>query len=661
MSRTNILWLAAVLALVTLVYANHFHNDFHFDDSHAVVDNPYIRDLRNLPRILTDPDTFSTLPANRSWRPVVTASLAIDYWLAGGLKPVVFQTSTFFWFLVQIVLMYGLYLKTCDLVRPDPQNHWVALFAAALYGLHPAMAETVNYVIQRGDVYSTLGVVAGVFLYAYRPRWRDYGIYLLPVLLGLLAKPPALVFPAILFCWIVLFEDEKPLSALRKCVPALVLAAAFAIFANAMTPTTYTPGAVSASAYRITQPLVALRYFGAFFLPTHLSADTDHTAIATIFDAGAAAGFLFLIAIVAIAVWCSKQRELRPIAFGLYWFVLALVPTSIFPLAEVENDHRMFFPFVGLSLSVCWAAALWLYSRRVPRAIVAAACALVLAAASWGTVQRNRVWKSEETLWRDVAQKSPRNGRGLMNYGLSLMARGDYHNALDYFTRALTYTPNYMTLEVNLGVVNGALGNDAEAERHFTRALQLSPAEAVPNYFYAVWLHGKGRALEAVQRLNLAVANNPSYLQAQYLLMTIFAELHDPADLRKTAMNTLAVSPSDPTAQSWLARAGSLPAAPAPGTTGRAGTPEDWITVSLTFYQQGKYEESIKAAREALKLRPGYAIAWNNIAASYNATGKWDDGARAAVEAIRLDPNFQLAKNNLAWSLSQKAKQTASR
>jgi tetratricopeptide (TPR) repeat protein len=417
-----------------------------------------------------------------------------------------------------------------------------------------------------------------------------------------------------------------------------------------MTPSTYTPGAVSASAYRITQPLVALRYFGAFVLPTHLSADTDHTAIPTIFDLGAAAGFLFLIAILAIAVWCSKERDLRPIAFGLYWFVLALVPTSIFPLAEVENDHRMFFPFVGLSLAVCWAAALWFYSRRVPRAVVAVGCALVLAAAAWGTVQRNRVWKSEETLWRDVAAKSPRNGRGLMNYGLTLMAKGDYQKALDFFTRALVYDPNYMVLEVNLGIDNGALGNDAEAERHFARALQLSPAEAVPNYFYAVWLKGKGRSLEAVQRLNVAVTNNPSYLDAQYLLMQTYADLRDSTDLRKTAMNTLAVSPSDQTAQSWLARAGSLPA------TSPTHSPEDWVTVSLALYQQGKYEESINAAREALKLRPGYAIPWNNIAANYNQLGKWDDSIHAAQEAIRLDPNFQLAKNNLAWSLAQKQK-----
>jgi protein O-mannosyl-transferase len=86
-------------------------------------------------------------------------------------------------------------------------------------------------------------------------------------------------------------------------------------------------------------------------------------------------------------------------------------------------------------------------------------------------------------------------------------------------------------------------------------------------------------------------------------------------------------------------------------------TPESYVTRSLTYYQVGKFEECIQAAREALNLRPDYAEAWNNIAAAYNSMSKWDEGIRAAEEAIRLKPNFQLAKNNLAWAQEQKAKQ----
>jgi tetratricopeptide (TPR) repeat protein len=82
-------------------------------------------------------------------------------------------------------------------------------------------------------------------------------------------------------------------------------------------------------------------------------------------------------------------------------------------------------------------------------------------------------------------------------------------------------------------------------------------------------------------------------------------------------------------------------------------TPEGYITRSLVYFQQGKYEESLKAAQTALHLRPNYAEAWNNIAAADNAMSRWADGIQAAEQAIRLKPDFQLAKNNLSWAQSQ--------
>jgi hypothetical protein len=200
--KKTIVLVGTMLSVVLLVYLNHFQNTFHYDDRHTVVDNPYIRDLRNIPRFFTDARTFTILPRNRTYRPLVSTSLAIDYWLGDGLEPFWFQLSTFCWFLLQLALMYTLFRKICDLARPDPRNRLVALFAAAWYGLHPAIAETVNYIIQRGDVFSTLSVVAGVLAYAAVLRYRKYGLYLVPFAAGVLCKPPALMFPAILFVYI---------------------------------------------------------------------------------------------------------------------------------------------------------------------------------------------------------------------------------------------------------------------------------------------------------------------------------------------------------------------------------------------------------------------------------------------------------------------------
>ena len=82
--------------------------------------------------------------------------------------------------------------------------------------------------------------------------------------------------------------------------------------------------------------------------------------------------------------------------------------------------------------------------------------------------------------------------------------------------------------------------------------------------------------------------------------------------------------------------------------------PETYLNASLALYQQGKFDESIQSAREALKLRPDYWEAWNNIAAAYNSESNWDEGIRAGQQAVRLRPDNQLARNNLIWAIQQK-------
>src|SRR5882762_3013694 len=106
MSRLCAGCLAAAVA-ITLAYANHFRNSFHFDDSHTVESNLFIRDLRNIPRFFTDVRTFSSLPSNQSYRPVVTTTLAVDYAL-GGLDPLPFHVDSFAWFLLECLLLAAL-------------------------------------------------------------------------------------------------------------------------------------------------------------------------------------------------------------------------------------------------------------------------------------------------------------------------------------------------------------------------------------------------------------------------------------------------------------------------------------------------------------------------------------------------------------------------
>ena len=202
--------LGSALLLVALLaaYANHFHNSFHFDDAHTVENNASIREVRNIPMFFRDATTFSSLPSNQSYRPLVSTLLAIDYRL-GGLQPFSFHLSIFVLFVALTLLVAFVIHRLLERSATSSANGWIALAAAAWYGLHPANADTVNYIIASSEVISTLGVIASFAVYFAFPHLRKSFLYVLPAGIAILAKPTAAIFPVLFVMYRLLFEYHE--------------------------------------------------------------------------------------------------------------------------------------------------------------------------------------------------------------------------------------------------------------------------------------------------------------------------------------------------------------------------------------------------------------------------------------------------------------------
>jgi len=483
--------------LIVLAYANSIHNSFHFDDSHVIQTNLYIRSLSNIPKFFTDAYTFSSLPQNATYRPLVTLTLALDY-ARGGLDPAPYHVTQIALLLVTFVMLVAFF---------TPLIGDASFFAAALFCVHTANTETMNLISARSELLSTIGLLGSFLLYQRSPFARRTLLYLIPLAIGALAKAPLVVFAPLLFCYALYIEREPPRRAARIALPSLILGIALLIFLNKMNAPQWVGGGGSPYRYAITQPYVWLHYFRLFVLPIGLTADSDWTPFAHWFDPRAIVGYVFVVLLI-VAI-----RRVRPIvAFGLSWFAIALIPTSsFFPLAEVVNEHRVFFAFIGLVIA---AAAL------IPQRVLSVVAIIVLAAHLIGTYERNKVWRTEETLWADVVEKSPGNGRAWMNYGLTKMGKGDYAAAKSDFDRAATLVPDYWVLEINRGILAGATGDQVAAEAHFKRALALNP-DASSQYFYARWLVQRGRTAEAVPHLRKAAELSPAHADAHELLAKI--------------------------------------------------------------------------------------------------------------------------------------------
>ena len=601
---------AAALLLFAAAWSNSLGNAFQFDDAHVIQNNLFVRDLVNVPRFFTDATTFSTVPQNATYRPLVSLSLALDHAIGGGLHPVAFHVTQLLLFAALGALVFLLYrellptpnsqLPTPNSQLPTPNSQALALFAATLYCIHTGNTQVGNYISARSELLSALGVVGSFVLYLTSPVARRYFVYMVPAALGMFAKNHAAMFAPLLLSYKLLIEQQLSLRevlarrrspartrALLSSLPAFVVMIGLLVFVESMNGPGQHWGGTDRWMYLATSAWVWVRYLALYGLPVGLSADTDLALFDSALDPRVFVGIAFLLATLAVAWVASRSREQRPIAFGILWFWIAIAPTStVVPLGEVTNDHRYFIGFIGLNLAVVTAISI-IASRRAPvipsatreeprrkargfsssstdddivgqsarRVLPILACAVLLAHAA-GTFLRNRVWRNDETLWADVARKSPRNGRGLMNYGVALYQRGRHAEARDLFLRARELLPRYAYVETNLGLVSAALNDSAAAEAHFRRGVELAASEPVVHRFYARWLLEHGRGFEALRHQQVLVGLAPGDADARRTLMAFYAALGETAALQRLARETHAALPADSVAAAY-ARGGT--------------------------------------------------------------------------------------------------------
>ncbi len=678
------LWLLMFL-LLWFAYRHHFDNAFHFDDGHTIQNNQYIRSLKNIPKFFTQgASTFSTLPANQLYRPVVTTSLAIDYWLSSvfdkngsGYNTFYYHLSMFVNYLIMLILFYLLAVKIFEKARPGPWNRCIAMFATAWYGLHTVNAETINYIISRSDELSTLFVLAAFVIFIYFPDKRKYGLFLIPFIIGMLTKLTAAMFGPLLVIYYFLFELDDKLNAAeskderkrvwRKAILQMLALAALTlagiVFVIANQSDSYTPGGSSRYLYLITQPFILLHYFISFFVPYNLSADTDWGLLQSIFDWRFFAGMLFVAAMLWFAFRAYKRPQTRPLTFGILWFFVTLLPTSsVIPLAEVMNDHRMMYPFAGLMIAVVWTLALlfYKYEKRImdsywAKNLIISGISFILIAHMFGVMSRSEVWDNDKSLWYDVTLKSPKNGRGLMNYGLSLAGEGKYKQAIGYYKRAFKLMPYYNYLYTNAAIAYNAIDSVEKAERYFKKAIALNPYSHNGYYYYAIFLRDKGRNVEAIENFRKVLEISPEFVFARYALMELYMKEQKWKALQKLVNQTLAMFPEDVTANYYkgLIDKHFDYVEELEKEARERGDIAKMIELSLIYYNAAEYDKCAAVCKNVLAIDSNNLQAYNNLIAALNSSGKYDEALKYGNRAEKLYPADQLLRNNIAVSKSR--------
>ena len=159
---------------------------------------------------------------------------------------------------------------------------------------------------------------------------------------------------------------------------------------------------------------------------------------------------------------------------------------------------------------------------------------------------------------------------------------------------------------------------------------------------------------EAIALTKAILARDPSIAEAYNNMGVSYAGLGQWDEAARCLQEAVRLKPDYQLAKNnlvWIGQEKLKQAQPP-----RAGTAEYFLNRSLEEYQAGRFQESLNAALQALKLRPEYAEAYNNVAVARISLKQYDEAIAAAQTALRLNPNFTLARNNLAWAVAEKKK-----
>jgi hypothetical protein len=451
------------------VYLNALHNPFVYDDLHTVVANPSILHLGDLRAIVLGALT----------RPVVNLSYAVDR-AVWGPAPFGYHLTSVLLHMANVALLFVLARRLA------PERAWTALAAAGLFAVHPMMTEAVGYISGRSELLCALFFLIGLlcgrkWIRAGGLRWA--GLTVLAWLGMLASKEIGAMFPFVFLAYDRLFGDGTEEQRRRRIAamhaPLLAVTVLAGIVRLLILVRIEHPGAIEVHwSYGLIAIDVAVRYLRLLLVPSGQTIFHSVPRIDTVFDPRvlAAGGVLLLIGGV-----CWRFRRRAPVvSFGLLWFLLLLVPSSVLMLldqGEPMAEHRVYLASCGLFLAVGDGAARlgrWWESRTsFGRFAVPAAVVMILLSFAAETMVRNAVWRDPIALWNESVVLAPGHYRPHLLLGEALQDAGRNREALEQYQRATELRPADATGHVKLGQLLAGMGEFDKARGHFTLALAL--------------------------------------------------------------------------------------------------------------------------------------------------------------------------------------------
>jgi protein O-mannosyl-transferase len=456
---------------------------------------------------------------NDHYYPLTWLTHALDYVIWGGLNPVGSHLTNLVLHTASAVIFYFICKRLLALALPG--SNWDessliigAMFGALLWAIHPLRVESVAWAVERKDVLSGFFFLLAILFYLKSKAgasWRWMGAVFLCYLAALLSKAIAVTLPPVLILLDIYVLKRLPPNprqwftpasrpVLYEKIPFLLMGALFALVS--WWGESQVPAEIFPISRRMAQALLAPSwYLWKTLIPFNLSPLYETPPAFSLLDWWVITGMAITLA-VTILFYCLRTRW--PWACWLSTLAVLAPVSGIVQTGGHEKffvaDRYTYLPFwgwavLGGGVLLCLLRRTPVKTRRQrrrgdavqrPFALPATAAAIVLLSAlALLTSNQTKVWRNDETLWRQMLKVDPGSSYAHYNFGIFLAEQGNHAEAISHYYQALRIRPNGNDRKVTRDFIHvlwchtqlaGSLaieGQWSESEEHFQQALRL--------------------------------------------------------------------------------------------------------------------------------------------------------------------------------------------
>lgn len=605
---------AIIIALIGFIfYCNTFNHEAAFDDRMAITDNEYVqRGLAGIPDILTKDAYQSYLEhknggnqlAGGRYRPLSLITFAIEQQLMGvsddvadnagkqsvsdeRLERVAHEmharhvVNVLLYIFSVIVLLYFLRYVVF------PSQPLLAFTAALIFLIHPIHTEVVANVKSRDEILSVL-FISLTFIKAFRyydnQKRKDLWLALVFFFLALLSKEYAVTLIALLPLSFYLFRNATIGESLKKLLPYLMpvalyfilrLAAVTAMAEGAQNNVLNNPYLYATPMQKIaTKILVLLDYLKLLIVPTPLIADYSYAQIPYTDFSNPLVWLSIVVHLALIAGMCLlfKSRHVLCFAIALYLANLVLISNLFFDIGAPMGERLIYHSSIGFAIAIGYLLFKGFERMKQPsiaNAGLAAVLLLLIVLSGFKTIDRNKDWKNDETLFLTDVKKATNSVLVNNNAAASCMAAAKratdpidrkewFEKAIKYFDKVISIYPKHMLAYQNRGLSYFNMGKPYQALPDWDTVRKYAPDQPNLTKYFTIagkYFFGQGIKYEK--------ANQP--------------------DSAIIAYNKCVEATPD--------------------------APEPWFRLGYAYFVSGNTAEAKTALEKALKIKPDYAEA----------------------------------------------------